>query len=230
MPKIDFVLISHKHDDHFNKKTLLFLKKHDPVFLIPSGTRKWFDKKKFVKVIEKDWWEDSCFLSKNSTLENIKISFLPAVHWAGNRPYNIDKSVWGSWMIEFAGFKIYFLGDSAYSKHFTEISTKFFGINVAVVPIAPNQPRELTKYSHIDAGEAIQAFIDLKADCFIPMHWGTFRLGADKFIDPIKKLKKSWEEKEIILKDKRLNILKIGQRIDFDFDFPTKRLFGCELF
>jgi len=208
LPKIDFILISHNHQDHMEKKALLKLRKDNPTILIPRGNKKWFDKNGFENVIEKDWWEAQDF-------EQIKLTFLPAVHWSGNNPFRVNKSLWGSWMIESAEFKTYFAGDSAYAKHFSEIGNKFNSIDLALMPIAPCEPRDLVKNSHINTQEAVQAFLDLKAKSFVPMHWGTFRIGADKFDEPIKNLKKHWLEKEEFLKNQKLHVVKFGEQIKF---------------
>ena len=230
LPKIDFILISHNHKDHMEKSSILALRKYNPVILVPKGNRRWFDKKGFEKVFERDWWQEGSFPLGDSDLEKIKISFLPAIHWSGGGIFDVNRSLWGSWMIECAGLKIYFAGDSAYSKHFKQIGEKFTSIDLALMPIGPNEPRELIKYSHVNAQEAVQAFIDLNANHFIPMHWGTFRFGKDSFLAPIEKLKKHWKEKEEFLKKQNLHILKFGQQLAFDFDLQqAKQLYDYEL-
>jgi len=214
LPKIDFIIISHNHQDHMEKKSLLALKKDKPHILVPKGDKKWFDKNNFENVSEYDWWQDQSFGSA-------KFTFLPAIHWSGNGFLHLNKSLWGSWMIEYAGFKLYFAGDTAYSSHFSEIADKFNGIDLVLMPIGPNGPRELQKHSHINTYEAVKAFIDLKAKSFVPMHWGTFRLGQDKFDAPIKLLKKYWQELEVSLKDKKLHIPKFGEQLKFGL--PAKQ-------
>ncbi len=66
--------------------------------------------------------------------------------------------------------------------------------------------------SHMDAQEAVQAFIDLKAHHFIPMHWGTFQFGLDTFHGPIERLKTEWDHHQLHDR-KKLTISKVGQRI-----------------
>jgi L-ascorbate metabolism protein UlaG (beta-lactamase superfamily) len=63
----------------------------------------------------------------------------------------------------------------------------------------------------MDGIEAIKAFIDLKARIFIPIHWGTFRLGPDGFYDPIYLLQSEWQKHiDTTLKNKELKALQLG--------------------
>lgn len=215
LPQIDFIIISHNHIDHMEKKSLLYLKKDNPTILVPNGEEWWFKKNGFKNIIEKEWWQTKSFSLKNENSKNINFHFLPAVHWTGSHLFNINKSWWGSFIIEFENFKTYFAGDTAYSNHFMEISQKFPNIDLALLPIAPNGPSCVTEHSHINAKQSVQAFIDLKAKNFIPMHWGTFRMATDKFEEPIILLKDAWEKNIENLQDKKLHILKFGERIEF---------------
>jgi L-ascorbate metabolism protein UlaG (beta-lactamase superfamily) len=140
---------------------------------------------------------------------------LPANHWSGRNIFNINKTLWGSWLIESNYTKIYFGGDTAYDTHFKDIGKTFSPINIALMPIGPCEPRKYLKNSHINSSEAIKGFIELGAQEFIPMHWGTFRAGSDSFLDPINFLKKEWEEQKEKLLNKKLNILRPGESIKF---------------
>lgn len=211
LPKIDFILISHNHGDHFNKKTLLKLKKHNAAILIPKGIRSWFDRNNFLNIKESDWWQTKSF---NINGQDIRFDFLPAVHWAGQGLFDINKSVWGSWMINSNNTNIFFAGDTAYSEHFKDIADKYKSIDLALMPVSPCRPREFIKESHLDAHEAVRAFVDLGAKNFVPMHWGTFRINLDKFDEPIQMLQNSWNSFSDSLSDKKLHILKFGQRLE----------------
>lgn len=212
LPKIDFILISHNHGDHFNKKTLLKLKKHNATILVPRGMKAWFEHNNFLKVKENDWWQDSLFNIGNQV---IKFDFLPAVHWSGEGLLDINKSVWGSWMISSNNAKIFFAGDTAYGDHFKKIAKNFKSIDFALMPVSPCLPRKFVKEAHLDAHEAVKAFVDLGAKNFVPMHWGTFRTNLDKFYEPIHMLQNSWSFFSDSLLEKKLHILKFGQRIGF---------------
>ena len=109
--------------------------------------------------------------------------------------------------------KIYFAGDSAYGDHYKHIAAQFPSIHTALMPIAPGEPDPWMRKSHMDASQAVQAFIDLGAHHFIPMHWGTFQFGLDTFAGPLERLQNAWAVHQLHEKEKKLTIAKVGQRL-----------------
>lgn len=207
LPKIDFILISHNHRDHLDEASIDFLKMMDPCFLVPYGSKKWFADRGINKVIELIWTQA---VTLQTPLMSFTFTFLPAIHWCKRGLFDLNDCLWGSWMLECGKSKIYFAGDSAYGEHFKKIRQAFGPIDTALLPIGPNEPRHLMAHSHVSPQEAIQAFIDLGAKNFVPIHWGTFRLGTDRFDDPINKLQEFWISRSHELVDKKLQILKFG--------------------
>lgn len=184
LPTIDYVVISHNHWDHMDAASLYALKERNPNMkvLAPQGDKAWFTKRRF-RAYELSWWESHA--DKKCTF-----SFLPAVHWSGRGLFDTNRSLWGSWMIQATDRFIYFAGDTAYGDHFTQIAHEYPSIDVALMPIGPCEPKEWMLRTHMDVELSLQAFHDLKATHFIPMHWGTFPFGNDQFDAPIAQLKK----------------------------------------
>lgn len=216
LPNIDFVLLSHNHPDHTDYKSLMILKKHNGThFFVPEGDKIWFDNRGFARVREYTWWEQSLFNLKHDSSQQVKFTFLPANHWSKRSIFNKkNSSLWGGWMIECNGHKIYFAGDTAYESHFSEISQEFKDIDVALMPIGPCEPRSWVEESHVDAAQAGQAFLDLKAKHFIPMHWGTFPMGSERFDTPILRLQDWWKENAQLLQGTKLHVTKVGQCVE----------------
>jgi L-ascorbate metabolism protein UlaG (beta-lactamase superfamily) len=211
LPAIDLVLLSHNHRDHCDLATLGELKKNNPtmILLVPAGDKWWLEKKGFTAI--EHHWGDTYVQGETQ----ITCTFLPAHHWSAHGIFDRNKSLWGSWMIESPASSktIYFAGDTAYSKHFSSIAAQFSNIGAALMPIAPETPHPWMRKSHMDTHEAVQAFADLKADHFIPMHWGTFQFGLDTFHGPIDRLQHVWHVRQLDQKNKKLTIAKVGQRL-----------------
>jgi len=206
IPKIDVILISHNHWDHLDISCLKKIYRlHKPLILVPIGDKKTLERHGMSNVKEYMWWERETFCG-------IEFTFLPAYHWSQRSLFDRNKSLWGSWMVSVDDFNIYFGGDTAYSRHFSAIAQEFPRINVALMPIGPCEPKEWMRLSHVTAEEAVQGFIDLQADQFIPMHWGTFYFGLDEIIAPINRLVKEWEVQQLSLKNKSLHLLKLGEQ------------------
>lgn len=218
LPRIDLVILSHNHPDHTDIKSLKALYMHHPkiVVLAPVGDKILLNKIGISSVIEHEWWQTYSVSNEHGTLE---LSFVPAHHWSARGIFDRNKSLWGSWMISHktpdasANKTVYFAGDSAYANHYHHIATEFPRIHAALMPIAPCEPHPSMRKSHMDAHEAVKGFIDLKADHFIPMHWGTFPFGIDTFEGPLHRLRSAWHEHQLLTQNKALTILKVGQSL-----------------
>lgn len=218
LPNIDIVLLSHNHRDHMDRASLHGLKKHvNTHFLVPKGDKHWFDKRSFERVKEHEWWQCSKIVVNNDNEKHtVSCTFLPAVHWSQRGLWDKNRSLWGSWIIEGYGYKIYFAGDTAYDTHFLAIADEFSRIDIALIPVGPCEPRSWMKHSHINPEEAGKAFLDINAQHFVPMHWGTFFFGVDSFADPINRLHLWWDNQQKKLARKHLHVLKVGQPLLFD--------------
>ena len=210
LPRIDAVVISHNHWDHMDSWTLkkLLSAMPDVHFFIPQGDEKWFLKRKAQNVYPSQWGYQHTLPDSDITF-----TFLPAYHWSQRSLFDRNKSLWGSWMIESGNQSFYFGGDTAYADHFKDIQQAFPNIDIALLPIGPCEPHEWMKNTHMNAEQAGQAFIDLNAQQFIPMHWGTFNFGHDDFTMPLERVKKWWQLSDKVA-DKDLHPLLIGQTLE----------------
>jgi L-ascorbate metabolism protein UlaG (beta-lactamase superfamily) len=217
LPKIDIIVISHNHPDHMDTETLKALaKKFQPMVFVPEGNKELVESMGFEKVFEENWWDEHEITTHDDRV--IKITCLPAYHWSARFSLSsYRKALWSSWMISTPDKNIYFAGDTAYGKHFKQIAAKFPSIDIALMPISPTAEKENShKHSHVDAPEAVDAFIDLNAHCFIPMHYGTFSARPTSLTYPINKLHASWKENSELLAGKKLLMARCGQEYKVD--------------
>jgi L-ascorbate metabolism protein UlaG (beta-lactamase superfamily) len=229
LPAIDFVIISHNHRDHMDSRTLYELKDHPATFLVPKGDKAWFSKRGFERVRETMWWDRQLFTSPRASSTDIEFTFLPAFHWARRGLFDYNTSLWGSWLVSCNGIKLYFAGDTAYSSHFSAIANECGLIDVALMPIGPCEPREWMSKSHIGPEEAGQAFLDLGARHFIPMHWGTYHFGTDHFQGSYERILTWWGTTINSAQNKHIHMLKVGQQFELDKVQPiTQTLYQRE--
>lgn len=223
LPPIDYVLISHNHLDHMDAPALFVLKEQHPQcrYLVPLGDKAWFDQRGFTQVHEYTWWQQDSFDVEFGL--QATFTFLPAFHWSQRGMFDKNRSLWGSWMIEVDGKRIYFAGDTAYSRHFSIIGQEFDNIDCAIMPIGPCEPHKWMKLSHVNAQEAVQGFKDIGATHFIPMHWGTFYFGTDKFDTSIKSLQTVWDQQvsHAEVAAEQLHVMHVGQTIDIPVAQPV---------
>jgi len=177
LPPMQVVLISHSHLDHLDSDSIRRLGS-TPLYLVPLGYRDWFkDLLPGAKIVELDWFE-------THTHEGVTYRLLPTQHWSKRAPFDTNRRLWGSWLIEAGNRKVYYAGDSGYFQGFAEYGEKFGPIAAALLPIAAYEPRWFMSTFHMNPDEAVRAFQDLRADYFIPQQWGVFDLTDEPMDAP----------------------------------------------
>lgn len=204
LPEIDFIVISHNHYDHLDKKSVQALGS-GPLWLVPLKLKKWFVDKgiKEDRVIEFDWWD------KNK-LNGVIVTATPVQHWSARTFWDRRKTLWTSWMIEIDDKTVWYSGDTGYNPvQFKEIGKQFPDINVAMISIGAYEPRWFMKDMHINPEEAVQIFEDIGSPYSLGIQWGTFQLTAEPIDDPPVKLREALAKKDIPFS--RFETMKIGE-------------------
>jgi L-ascorbate metabolism protein UlaG (beta-lactamase superfamily) len=211
MPEVDVVLISHSHYDHLHFTTLRRLR-GNPMHLVPEGLQRKFAKKGFQRVMEVKWWE--CV-----KIGAVTFTMVPAQHWTKRTLTDTNTSHWGGWVMQQTDSVtgkpvtrnvIYFVGDSAYFRGFKEIGERY-SIDYALMPIGAYEPEWFMSHHHVSPEQAVQAFLDVKANVFIPMHYSTFRLADDTPREALDRLEAEWKRQG--LDPARLKCLKLGETL-----------------
>lgn len=184
LPPLDLVAASHAHYDHLDSWTVKNLPKSSTV-AAPLGLGDFFRRRGYRAVNELAWWD-------GFDLGPLRVHLVPARHWANRTPWDQNTTLWGGFVIEAAGYRIYHAGDTAAGPHFREIGRRFPGIDLAILPIGAYDPPWFMEYHHLNPEQAIEAFEQLGARRFVPMHWGTFKLTDESLRAPIERLKKNW--------------------------------------
>ncbi|PWB50054.1 MAG: hydrolase [Candidatus Methanoperedenaceae archaeon] len=182
LPLIDVVLVSHNHYDHMDMPTLKALEKEfSPLFVVGLGNKKFLEKKGLKRVEELNWCE-------KASLSNGSVFFVPAQHFSGRTPWNIDKSLWGGFMIESSQGQIYYAGDTGFGNFFEHLHANFSNIKVALLPIGAYEPRWFMGPIHMNPEDAVRAHQILKPKVSIGAHFGTFHLADEGFEAPKEEL------------------------------------------
>ena len=92
-------------------------------------------------------------------------------------------------MIESRGRRIYFSGDTGYSRHFSDIRLRVGSPDIAMLGIGSYEPRWFMEPIHMNPAEAVRAHADLGARHSIGMHFGTFQLTPEAIDQPQADLK-----------------------------------------
>jgi len=180
LPRIDIVLLSHNHYDHFDLATLHKLaERQESQFAVPIGVAKLLRSHKIAPVHELDWGE-------SMPLSQTVIHTVPAVHFSARGLFDRNRSLWCGFVIESQGRFIYFAGDTGFGTHFAAIRERFGAPRLSLLPIGAYEPRWFMSAVHMNPDEAVKAHQILNSMSSIAIHHGTFQL-ADEGIDTPKK-------------------------------------------
>ncbi|MFC5404980.1 MBL fold metallo-hydrolase [Cohnella soli] len=206
MPSTDVVLISHAHYDHLHISSLRRLRGPKKM-IVPAGLRRKLMLRGFLQAEELHWWEH---LSHHGA----KFTFVPAQHWTRRNPWDMNTSHWGGWVLQCDhGPTIYFAGDSGYFRGFEEIGRRF-DIDIALMPIGAYDPEWFMAAQHVSPEEALQAFLDVKAKYFVPMHYGAFKLSDDTPTEALDRLEAA--RQNLGISEKQILLLQHGETLRFD--------------
>jgi L-ascorbate metabolism protein UlaG (beta-lactamase superfamily) len=179
LPKIDLVLLSHNHYDHLDVASLRKLRRRFPGMRIVTslGNAKFLAGKGLPGAVELDWWEAH-------GLGETRITATPARHFAARTLWDRNETLWVGFVLEHRGSKIFFAGDTGYTRFFAEIRTRLGAPDISLLPIGAYEPRWFMGPVHMNPADAVRAFLDLGTGQAIGCHFGTFQLTAEAIDQP----------------------------------------------
>ncbi len=210
MPDVDFMIITHNHYDHLDKKALKKLASRTKSYYTSLGVGKDIAESSAdeTSITEMDWWETQ------TLMPGIELTATPARHFSG-RGLKRAGSLWSSFVLKLFGYTIYIGADSGYDTHFKEIGSKYGPFDIALLENGQYNPA--WPYIHMMPEETVQAAIDLNTKVLMPVHWGKFDLSLHPWDEPIKRLTKSAKERNV-----EVTTPMIGQPIMLGKEYPKE--------
>ncbi|XDV25144.1 hypothetical protein PO909_029112 [Leuciscus waleckii] len=190
IPRLDAVVISHTHYDHLDAGSVAALNVRFGSGLrwfVPLGLAEWMQKAGCENVTELDWWVGSRIPGH----DDVTFFCTPAQHWCKRSPVDENKALWGSWTIVGPNCRFFFAGDTGYCSEFKEIGKRLGPFDLAAIPIGAYLPRGIMKSQHVDPEEAVLIHIDIQAKTSLAIHWGTFALAYEHYLEPPKRLREA---------------------------------------
>ena len=213
IPKTDIFLLTHNHYDHQDMMTIRKFPFKNSKVLLPLKLGKYFTRNGYRDVNEMDWY-DEIEIDKN-----LKITFLPAVHWSKRSLTDTNKTLWGNFLIEYKDIKLFFGCDTGVGNIYKDIGNKYGPIDLTFINIGaynfyPIMPYRDKSVYHTNPEEALEVAKNLKSKKVIGMHWGTFVLSLEPIMEPPVRFKASAEkygfkkEDAVIFKIGEINSIK----------------------
>jgi len=189
IPKTDLFLLTHNHYDHLDYSTVRDFPHKKSKVLVPLKLSKYFTRNGFKDVNELDWYDEI-------KVNDLKITFLPAVHWSKRTLTDTNKTLWGNFLIEYKDKKILFACDTGYGNIYKELGEKYGPIDLTFINIGAYDFRPMFEKSvyHTNPEEALNVAQDLKSKKVIGMHWGTVVLSLEPIMEPPVRFKANAEK------------------------------------
>lgn len=187
LKNIDFLLLSHGHRDHLDKKSIRTVLEYNPQLKALAP----LEAGNLLRGISPNlpYQEAGWFQKYDLVPGEVEVYFMPASHWHRRGARDMNKVLWGSFVLKTPQIRLYFAGDTAMDSHFEEIEELLGPMDVCLMPVGAYKPAFMMSKSHMNPHEAVKAFNYLRGGTFIPMHYGTFDLSDEPAGEPVRVLR-----------------------------------------
>jgi len=176
LPKIDIILLSHAHFDHFDIPTLRRLESRGTSVITAAKTGDLLRRRRFRNVHELGW-------GQRVQAGAAEIQAVEVNHW-GARMRTDTYRGFNGYAIEAGRHRVLFGGDTAWTTAFRNLKTAR-GFDLAIMPVGAYNP---WIHYHATPEQAWRMANDAGADRFLPIHHQTFALSSEPYLEPIERV------------------------------------------
>jgi L-ascorbate metabolism protein UlaG (beta-lactamase superfamily) len=176
LPKINLVLLSHAHFDHFDRPTLRLLESRGTTVVTATRTRDLLRAHRYRAVHELGWRE-------GVTVGPAEIRAFGVKHW-GARMRTDQYRGYNGYTIQAGRYRVLFGGDTAFTPVFADLkSARRF--DMAIMPVGAYNP---WIHYHCTPEQAWQMAEEARSEFFLPVHHQTFALSQEPYLEPVERL------------------------------------------
>ena len=175
LPKIDLIVLSHAHMDHFDLPSLRRLESRGTWVVTASKTSDLLRIRRYREVRELAWGERTRFGPLECRAFEVK-------HW-GARMRTDTWRGYNGYVLEAGRHRVVFGGDTALTHTFRGLKDSR-GAHLAIMPIGTYNP---WLRNHCTPEQAWRMGNEAGAEFFIPVHHQTFPLGHEPIREPIER-------------------------------------------
>jgi len=176
LPRIDLILLSHAHFDHWDMPTLRALASPETQIICARETSDLLTASRWKEIQELGWRE-------SAQVGPIHVKAFEVKHW-GARVRSDTHRGYNGYLIESGNHKVLFPGDTAMTDNFKELRGGR-AIEAAIMPIGAYNPWIA---NHCTPEEALRMAEWAGAERVIPIHHQTFVLSREPLNEPIERL------------------------------------------
>jgi L-ascorbate metabolism protein UlaG (beta-lactamase superfamily) len=197
LPKIDLVLLSHAHFDHFDLRTLHRFDGNTSV-ITARDTRDLLRWTRLRDITELRWGERKTL---KTPLGDVDIIAFRVNHWGARKQRDTYRG-YNGYLLERNGRRIVFAGDTALTNSFADLH-EHGPVDLAIMSIGAYNP---WIRSHCTPEQAIEMANAAGARFIMPVHHQTFRLSFEPLREPIERF-----ENALRTQPERIALREIGE-------------------
>ena len=176
LPKIDLILLSHAHMDHFDIRSLRRLENRQTTVITAANTSDLLRVGRYGLVQELRWGERA----KAGPLE---LTAFEVNHWGARMRTDTHRG-YNGYTIEAGRYRVLFGGDTAATALFRNLK-KHRPFDLAIMPVGAYNP---WIHYHCTPEQAWQMAGDAGFEFFFPVHHQTLALSREPYLEPIERV------------------------------------------
>ncbi|EKM52466.1 uncharacterized protein PHACADRAFT_198525 [Phanerochaete carnosa HHB-10118-sp] len=205
-PAVDFILLSHLHEDHFDNLVAEHIRRSLPI-ISTSHACATLQERGHTVLYPLDTWQ-SVRITKGT--DELTITSMPGKHTLGtieavDSVLHMIPPVMGSLVVfkKSGGeqdYNLYISGDTLYYDELQEIHQKYPHINLALVHLGGTTVPVIQVMVTMDASHGIKLICALQPDQVIPIHFDDYDAFKSPLSDFVKEVEKAgWTDRVIYL-------------------------------
>lgn len=202
LPEIEAVVVSHDHYDHLDRQLLQAIQHKVRWFVVPQGVGD-----RLVawgvpphKIRQLGWWD-------STQIDQVRLTATPAQHFSGRGMTDGNRTLWASWVVQGPNSRVFFSGDSGYFDGFAAIGQRHGPFDLTL--LENGAYNEDWPDIHMQPEQTVQAHLDLRGRCLVPVHNGTFALALHGWQEPMERLLAAAQDVGVPVSTPRM-----GERLD----------------
>ncbi|HTS63948.1 MAG TPA: MBL fold metallo-hydrolase [Candidatus Acidoferrales bacterium] len=176
LPRIDLILLSHAHMDHFDIRSLRRLESRGATVVTARRTSDLLRVRRYGRVQELGW-------NETATVGPLTVRAFPVNHW-GARMRTDTYRGYNGYTIEAGRHRVLFGGDTALTDSFQGLK-KRRAYDLAIMPVGAYDP---WIHYHCTPEQAWRMAHDAGFEFFLPVHHQTLLLSREPYLEPIERV------------------------------------------
>ena len=176
LPRVDLILLSHAHMDHFDIPSLRHLENSSTQVVTAHHTCDLIRVRRFGRVHDLRW-------GQQVQIGPAKVTAFRVAHW-GARMRSDTFRGYNAYLVELGRYRVVFGGDTAHTDAFRKMRSQE-RVDLAIMPVGAYDPWIAV---HCNPEQALSMANDIGAEFILPVHHRTFQLSREPQDEPIERL------------------------------------------